>query len=146
MNVKNKFGKIQEFSYAVGDYVTIVLKYLSAETEEDELYYHGYITEIEEDEGIWLLLDDERASVEYFSFEDLETVIDGDRIPLFAGSTKRTAIERDENIITEVKYCYNCDGERVYTNQGRKGELTELHCSRCGKYDWHNEEVKQRGN
>ncbi len=75
------------FPFAKGDYVTVVVRYLYVKGLEDELYYHGTLTEIEED-GFWCVLDD-KTREEYFSFLDVENVIDGDRIPFFAGTTKR---------------------------------------------------------
>ncbi|MFA1782352.1 hypothetical protein ACDX77_18945 [Bacillus velezensis] len=75
------------FPFAKGDYVTVVVRYLYVKDLEDELHYHGTVTEIEED-GFWCVLDD-KIKEEYFSFLDIENVIDGDRIPLFGGTTKR---------------------------------------------------------
>ncbi|HER2162549.1 TPA: hypothetical protein VJS59_001647 [Streptococcus pyogenes] len=76
------------FPFAEGDYVTIVVRYLYIKDLEDELYYHGTLTNVEE-QGFWCVLDDDKTKEEYFSFLDVENVIDGDRIPFFAGTTKR---------------------------------------------------------
>lgn len=41
--------------------MTIVVRYLSATEPEDELYYHGEVTQIEEDNsGFWCVLDDDK--------------------------------------------------------------------------------------
>lgn len=70
--------------------MTIVVRYLSATEPEDELYYHGEVTQIEEDNsGFWCVLDDDKMREEFFYFFDLENVIDVDRILFFAGTTKR---------------------------------------------------------
>ncbi|ASS60612.1 hypothetical protein CHN56_00067 [Bacillus velezensis] len=76
------------FAFAKGDYVTVVVRYLYVKSLEDELYYHGTVTEIDE-QGFRCVLDDDKTKEEYFSFLDVENVIDGDRIPFFAGTTKR---------------------------------------------------------
>ncbi|HER2169559.1 TPA: hypothetical protein VJS58_001852 [Streptococcus pyogenes] len=68
--------------------MTIVVRYLYIKDLEDELYYHGTLTNVEE-QGFWCVLDDDKTKEEYFSFLDVENVIDGDRIPFFAGTTKR---------------------------------------------------------
>lgn len=93
MTVMNKFMKVKYshgegyFPFVKGDYVTVVVRYLHTKDLEDELYYHGTVTEIDE-QGFWCVLDD-KTKEEYFSFLDVENVIDGDRIPFFAGTTKR---------------------------------------------------------
>lgn len=76
------------FSFVEKDYVTIVVRYIYVADTEDELYYHGTITRVEE-EGFWCVLDDNEEQEEYFSFLDVEGVIPGDRIPFLEGTTKR---------------------------------------------------------
>lgn len=78
------------FEFLEGDYVTIIVHYWTVKHEEETLYYHGTITEIDEDrEGFWAVLDDEERE-EFFSFVDLEGVIPGERIPFLSGTTKRS--------------------------------------------------------
>lgn len=79
------------FPFTEGDYVTIVVGYLYVEIE-DELFYHGHVTKVEED-GFWCVLDDNKVQEEYFSFLDIEDVIPGDKIPFLGGTTKR--LKRD---------------------------------------------------
>lgn len=87
MNVKYSHGE-GDFPFAKGDYVTVVVRYLHTKDLDDELYHHGTVTEIDK-QGFRCVLDDDKTKEEYFSFHDIENVIDGDRIPFFAGTTKR---------------------------------------------------------
>lgn len=55
-------------------YVTKLVK----KNDEDDVYYHGYITEFDEErEGFWARLDDGHDKEEFFSFGELEAVIPG---------------------------------------------------------------------
>ncbi|OIK04881.1 hypothetical protein BIV60_27815 [Bacillus sp. MUM 116] len=94
MKVKYKDGSIYgpgltDFPYQEGDYVTIVVRYWTSK-EEDDLYYHGHITQLEDERvGFWAVLDDDPDQEEFFHFGDLEAVFDGDKIPFLGGWTKR---------------------------------------------------------
>ncbi|MGM9988858.1 MAG: hypothetical protein ACI35O_16750 [Bacillaceae bacterium] len=93
MDVNYKPGTLlpETFDYAEGDYVTIIVHFWTVKHEEETLYYHGTITGIDEDrEGFWAVLDDDKEREEFFAFPDLEGVIDGERIPFLAGTTKRS--------------------------------------------------------
>lgn len=87
MKVKYSHGE-GNFAFSENDYVTVVVRYWYVEEIEEELYYHGTITSIE-DEGFWCVLDGEKNQEEYFSFLDIEGVLTGDRIPFLDGTTKR---------------------------------------------------------
>lgn len=76
------------FPFVEDDYVTIVVRYLYAKDTDEELYYHGTVTSVDKD-GFWCVLDDNKEQKEYFSFLDVESVIDGERRPFFAGTVKR---------------------------------------------------------
>jgi hypothetical protein len=97
MKVKYKDGSIYgpdltDFPYQEGDYVTIVVRYwtVKEEVEDKDIYYHGRITQLEDERvGFWAVLDDEPNQEEFFHFGDIEAVLDGDRIPFLGGSTKR---------------------------------------------------------
>lgn len=79
-----------DFPYKEGDYVTIVCLYWGNNEEDPDIYYHGHITEFDEErEGFWAVLDDDPDREEFFHYGDIEAVFDGDRIPFFGGSTKR---------------------------------------------------------
>lgn len=79
------------FNFKEGDYVTIIVRYWTVKNEEEDLYYHGTITEIDEErEGFWAVLDDDKEREEFFAFPDLEGVIEGERIPFLGGTTKRS--------------------------------------------------------
>ena len=98
MKVKYNPGTLlpSVFEYSEGDYVTIIVRYWTVVNEEDTLYYHGKITEIdEEQEGFCAVLDDDADTEEFFCFADLEGVIDGDRIPFMLGTTKRRGCKTD---------------------------------------------------
>jgi hypothetical protein len=88
MNVRYIDGRLSSFTYKVDDYITIVLSCLTGKDLEDERYYHGTITEIDEG-GIWCVLDNDKKE-KYFAFADIENVLDGNRVPFFAGLTKRS--------------------------------------------------------
>jgi hypothetical protein len=80
-----------DFNYNEGDYVTIIVRFWTVKHEEDTLYYHGTITEIDEErEGFWTVLDGDKEREEFFAFPDLEGVIDGERIPFLTGTTRRS--------------------------------------------------------
>ena len=87
MKVKYRHEEGQ-FPFKEGDDITVVVHYLYVKDTEDELYYHGKLTKIEE-EGFWCVLEDDETKEEYFSFLDVENVIWGDRIPFLGGTTKR---------------------------------------------------------
>ena len=94
MKVKYKDGSLMgvtDFSFREDDYVTIVVRYwVKKDDDEDDIFYHGYITELnEEREGFWVRLDDDPVKEEFFTFREIEAVIPGDRIPFLAGTTKR---------------------------------------------------------
>jgi hypothetical protein len=95
MKVKYKNGSIYgpglvDFPYQEGDYITIVVRYWDTTEDEDDIYYHGHITEFEDErEGFWARLDDAPDNEEFFHFGDLEAVSDGDKIPFLGGWTKR---------------------------------------------------------
>ena len=94
MKVKYKEGSllsVTDFTFKEEDYVTIVVRYwVKKDDDEDDVYYHGFITEFDEErEGFWTRLDDGPNKEEFFSFGELEAVIPGDRIPFLAGTTKR---------------------------------------------------------
>lgn len=95
MKVKYKDGSIYgpgltDFPYQEGDYVTIVVRYWTNKEVEDDLYYHGHITQLEDErEGFWAVLDDDPDQEEFFHFGDIEAVFDGDKIPFLGGWTKR---------------------------------------------------------
>ncbi len=76
------------FAFGEKDYVTIVVRYWYTKELEDEVYYHGIITSVE-DEGFWCVLDGEKDQKEYFSFLDIEGVLTGDRIPFLDGTAER---------------------------------------------------------
>ncbi|MCM2532281.1 hypothetical protein NDK43_07630 [Neobacillus pocheonensis] len=94
MKVKYKDGSIfghglTDFPYREGDYVTIVVRYWTKENE-DNIYYHGHITELEDERvGFWARLDDDLENEEFFHFSDIEAVFNGDKIPFFGGWKKR---------------------------------------------------------
>jgi hypothetical protein len=93
MKVNYKPGTLfpNTFDYKEGDYVTVILRFWDVKNEEDTLYYHGTVTKIEEENGgFWAVLDDDKEVEEFFYFLDLEGVIDGERIPFLAGTTKRS--------------------------------------------------------
>jgi hypothetical protein len=95
MKVNYKPGTLLpgRFEYIEGDYVTIIVRYWTVKEEDETLYYHGTITEVDEDrEGFWAVLDENAEREEFFSFADLEGVIDGTRIPFLAGTAKRRDI------------------------------------------------------
>ena len=71
-----------EFSFVEDDYVTVVVRYLYVEDQDQELYYQGTIARVDED-GFWCNLDNEQQQEEYFSFLDIEDVLPGDMIPCF---------------------------------------------------------------
>lgn len=94
MKVKYKNGSmytdLTEFPYKEGDYVTIVVRYWTAEEDEDNIYYHGYITGIDEQQQVfWARLEHKPKEDELFHFSDIEAVIDGDKIPFLARWKKR---------------------------------------------------------
>jgi hypothetical protein len=94
MKVKYKNGSIYvgltDFPYQEGDYVTIVVQYWTSNEDGEDIYYHGRITQLEDErEGFWAVLDDNPDQEEYFHFGDIEAVIDGDRIPFLGGTSKR---------------------------------------------------------
>lgn len=80
-----------EFPFKEDDYVTIVVNFwVKKDEEEDDIYYHGVITEFDEDrDGFWAVLDDDPEREEFLNFGHLEAVVPGDRISFFAGTTKR---------------------------------------------------------
>lgn len=88
MKVLYKDDIMGNFNYKEGDYITIVLCYLTKTEGESELYYHGTVKKIDSTNGIWCVLDN-KTEEEYFSFSDIESVFDGDKIPFFAGSMPR---------------------------------------------------------
>lgn len=81
MKVRYSHGE-GDFSFVEKDYVTVVVRYLYIEDPDQELYYQGTITKVEED-GFWCILDNEQEQEEYFSFLDIEDVWPGDMIPFF---------------------------------------------------------------
>ena len=96
MKVKYKNGSIYspglaDFPYKEGDYVVIVVRLWTTKEDEDDLYYHGHITEIDETRGgFWARLDDTPDIADFFSFVDIEAVFDYDKIISFLGGwTKR---------------------------------------------------------
>ena len=94
MKVKYKNGSLfqgNDFTFQEDDYVTIVVHYWGKRgNDEDDVYYHGFITEFDEErEGFWARLDDGPDKEEFFRFSELEAVIPGDRIPFLAGTTKK---------------------------------------------------------
>ncbi|MDX1805920.1 MAG: hypothetical protein R3267_02685 [Paenisporosarcina sp.] len=93
MKVKYKDGSllgVTDFSFREDDYVTIVVRYWVKKDDEDDIYYHGFITELnEEREGFWVRLDDAPDKEEFFTFTEIETVLPGDRIPFLEGTTTR---------------------------------------------------------
>lgn len=89
MKVRFKDHMMYNFDFKEGDYVTVVVNYLTVK-ELASKYYHGTLTQIEEDNsGFWCVLDDDKTKEEFFSFADLENVIPGDRIPFLGGTSKR---------------------------------------------------------
>lgn len=94
MMVKYKNGSIHvdmtEFPYREGDHVTIVIQHLTTKDGDEDIYYRGHITEIEEErEGFWARLEDDQDKEEFFHFGEIEAVLDGYKIPFFGGWTKR---------------------------------------------------------
>ena len=94
MKVKYKDGSllgVMDFSFQEDDYVTIVVQYwVKRDDDEVDIYYHGVITELDEErEGFWARLDDAPDKEEFFNFGEIEAVFPGDRIPFLAGTTKR---------------------------------------------------------
>lgn len=94
MKVKYKNGSVYsgyvDFPFQKSDHITIVVRYWNTKEDEEDIYYHGHITEIEEDmEGFWAVLEDDPGREEFFHFGDIEAVFDGDKIPFFGGWTKR---------------------------------------------------------
>ncbi|HAJ3957197.1 hypothetical protein WD019_19030 [Fictibacillus sp. Mic-4] len=89
MKVSFKDNVQRDFPYKKGDYVTVVVRWLYENEKGADLYYHGTITDIDNN-GFWCVLDDNKTQEEYFSFSEIENVIDGDRIP---GSSKRRDID-----------------------------------------------------
>lgn len=94
MKAKYKNGSLLgtvDFTFKEDDYVTIVVRYwVKNDEDEEDLYYHGVITALEEErEGFWAVLDDDSDREEFFHFGDIEAVFDGDRIPFLGGTTKR---------------------------------------------------------
>jgi hypothetical protein len=59
MKVKYKDGSIYgpgltDFPYQEGDYMMIVVRYWTSKEVEDDLYYHGHITQLEDERvGFW---------------------------------------------------------------------------------------------
>jgi hypothetical protein len=102
MKVKYKAGSIYgpgltDFPYQEGDYVTIVVRYWVKGDEDDDIYYHGHITDFEDERvGFWARLDDDPDTEEFFHYRDIEAVFDGDRIPFLGGTTKRIKKESTE--------------------------------------------------
>lgn len=80
-----------KFQFVLDDYVTIIVRYLYAEDTEEELYYHGTITQIHA-EGLHAVLDDDKSKEQYFAFADIEKVIQGHLIPFLGGYTRRQDI------------------------------------------------------
>ena len=95
MKVKYKDDRIYgqgltDFPYQEGDYVTIVVRYWTVKEDDEDIYYHGHITQLEDERvGFWAVLDDDPDQEEFFHFGDIEAVFDGDKIPLLGGWTKR---------------------------------------------------------
>ena len=82
MKVKYKAGSIYsdltDFPYREADYVTIVVRYWTCKENEDDIYYHGHITEVDEvRDGFWARLDDDPVNEDFFYYGDIEAVIDG---------------------------------------------------------------------
>ncbi|MBT2739039.1 hypothetical protein [Bacillus sp. ISL-7] len=47
----------------------------------DDVYYHGHITEFEEErDGFWVRLDDDPDRENFFHFGDIDTVFNSDKI------------------------------------------------------------------
>jgi hypothetical protein len=93
-NEHSIYWGLVDFPFKEGDYVTIVEQYWRNQDSEDndypDIYYHGHITEFEEErEGFWAVLDDDTERAEFFHYGDLEAVLPGDRIPFLGGSTMR---------------------------------------------------------
>lgn len=106
MKVKYKYGSLHigltDFPYKEGDYVTIVVKYWTTKGDEDDIYYHGHITEFEEErDGFRAVLDDDSNREEFFHYGDLEAVLPGDRISFLGGSTMRKK-ESAEKVFKEL--------------------------------------------
>ena len=78
------------FPFVEDDYVTIVVHYLYVNDSDEDLYYQGIITSIEEG-GFWCVLDTDKTKEEHFSFSEIESVIPGDRRPFLNGTTGRIA-------------------------------------------------------
>ncbi|MGD6879924.1 hypothetical protein [Bacillus infantis] len=103
MKVNYKPGSIYsnpaDFPFKEDDYVTIVVRFWVKKAEdESSLYYHGVITEFdEEQDGFWAVLDDDPEREEFFHFGDLEAVISGERIPSLAGTKKRLASDYQDS-------------------------------------------------
>lgn len=95
MKVNYKPGTLytnpSEFGFQEGDHVTIVVTFwVKRDEEEEDVYYHGTITEFDEErEGFWARLEDVPEKEEFFHFGDLEAVIPGNRIPFLLGTTVR---------------------------------------------------------
>lgn len=91
-NMKVRYSHEEgQFPFVLGDYVTIIVRYLYAENTEEELYYHGTITQIHA-EGLHAVLDDDKSKEQYFAFADIEKVIQGHLIPFLGGYTRRQDI------------------------------------------------------
>lgn len=86
MQVKYSHGE-GTFPFVAEQRVTIVVRYLYTNDPDEELYYHGVLTKVEAD-GFWCVLEGEQQE-EYFSFADVESVIDGNRIPFLGGTAER---------------------------------------------------------
>lgn len=90
MKVKYKAGSIHSgvFEYTAGDRITIVESYWTSGEEEEDRVYFGTLARIGA-EGIWAVLEGEPEQEKYFSFSEIEAVLDGDRIPFLGGTSKR---------------------------------------------------------
>lgn len=95
MKVKYKDGSIYgpglvDFPFQEGDYVTIVVRFWTAKEVDEDIYYHGHITQLEDErEGFWAVLDDDPNQEEFFHFGDIEAVGDGNKIPFLGGWAQR---------------------------------------------------------
>ncbi|MGG3800658.1 hypothetical protein [Metabacillus fastidiosus] len=116
MQVQYKDEIIGSFNFKEGDYITIVLRYLTMQEGEEELYYHGTIKKIEDSNGIWCILDN-KTEEEYFAFNDIESVFSGDRIPFFAGSIERPNFNKEE-LQTKPKLEVELDEQLIVKLQG----------------------------
>lgn len=63
------------------------------------IYYHGYITEFDEErEGFWVRLDDNPKVEELLHYGDIEAVFDVDKLPFFDECLKSFYEHRPQSV------------------------------------------------